>query len=492
LSLCYNQSIKELRLLEIPYIEEYAIEVTLLQFISTYFLVILAGIFVFSALSHILYQKRSPTSMISWMVSIFFLPYIVVPLYFLIGTRKREGKNKKAYVRFDNVCEQVPYASDDPYQAFQNLLQKNGMPPATMGNIFELITNDTEAYERMLKEMDQAQQSIDICTYIFEFDTMTRTMLDLLTQKAKEGIKVRLLMDLVGSLGASFHQKGFKALKEAGGEVAFFTPILKRPFQNYINLRNHRKIYLFDQTTLLSGGMNLSNAYMGEADGTKRWEDLLYCLKGPSVHHFYHIFQNDWIYATKEEQDSDLMVEEVCEGESRVQVVPSGPDIPSDALYEALLNAIYNAQKRIWIVTPYFVPDENIMQALIIAYHKGVDIKLITPKSSDHFLADMGRSAYMRELDEIGAEVILYEGEMLHAKAILFDNVGGMVGSVNFDNRSLFLNYEVVTFVYSLEFIESIEVWMNGLMERSSRGMEKASKAREAFENVMKVFAPLL
>jgi len=430
--------------------------------------------------------------MISWMLSIFFLPYIVVPLYFLIGIRKRETKDKKEYVKFDHVCKDTPYELDDPHHAFQNLLQKNGMPPATRGNSFELITNDTEAYGRMLKEIDHAKHSIDICTYVFQFDKTTQTILDALTKKAKEGIKVRLLMDLVGSLGASFNQKGFRALKEAGGEVAFFTPILKRPFQNYINLRNHRKIYLFDQTTLLSGGMNLSNEYMGESDGSKRWEDLLYCLNGPSVDHFYHIFQNDWIYATKEEEKIDLKREESCEGESRVQVVPSGPDIASDALYEALLNAIYNAKKRIWIVTPYFVPDENMIQALVIAHHKGVDIKLITPKNSDHLLADLGRSPYMRELADIGADVVLYEGEMLHAKAILFDDVGGMVGSVNFDNRSLFLNYEVVTFVYSPQFIESIEGWMNGLILHSSRGMEKPSKTREAVENIMKVFAPLL
>jgi cardiolipin synthase len=173
-------------------------------------------------------------------------------------------------------------------------------------------------------------------------------------------------------------------------------------------------------------------------------------------------------------------------------VVPSGPDIPTDALYEALLNAIYNAKERIWIVTPYFVPDENMIQALVIAHHKGVDVKLITPKNSDHLLADLARSPYMRELDEIGAEVVLYEGEMLHAKAILFDDLGGMVGSVNLDNRSLFLNYEVVTFVYSSQFIESIEGWMKVLMDHSSRGMKRPSKVREAVENIMKVFAPLL
>ncbi len=484
-SLCYNQSIRS------P--EEFPIDVTLLQFLLTYIFIIIGGILIFSALSHILYQKRSPTSMISWMISIFFLPYVVVPLYFLIGVRKRESKHKKKYVIFDEIKVDKSYILDEPhYHAFQNLLKKNGMPPATTGNSFELITDGTQAYHRMIKEIEEAKFTIDICTYVFQFDNMTRSLLNALTLKAKEGVRVRLLLDLVGSFSASFNKKGFKAFKEAGGEVAFFTPILKRPFQNYINLRNHRKIYLFDQTTLLSGGMNLTNEYMGEADGTSRWEDLLYCVKGPSVGHFYYVFYNDWVYATKEEEMIDVSEIKVHEGDSRIQVVPSGPDIPTDALYEVLLNAIYNAQERIWIVTPYFVPDENMIQALIIAHHKGVDIKLITPKDSDHLLADLGRSPYMRELDEIGADVVLYEGEMLHAKAILFDNGGGMVGSVNLDNRSLFLNYEVVTFVYSPQFIESIETWMNTLMKNASRGMKKPSKVREAFENIMKVFAPLL
>jgi cardiolipin synthase len=464
-----------------------------LQFLLTYIFIVVGGVLIFSALSHILYQKRSPTSMISWMISIFFLPYIVVPLYFLIGIRKRERKHQKDYVKFEKVGEGMPYIIDDPhYHAFQNLLKKNGMPPATTGNSFELITDGTQAYQRMMKEIGDAKHTIDICTYLFEFDSMTKSLLGALTKRAKEGVKVRLLMDLVGSFSANFNQKGFKELKEAGGEVAFFTPILKRPFQNYINLRNHRKIYLFDQSTLLSGGMNLSNEYLGESDGTRRWEDLLYCLKGPSVGHFYYVFYYDWVYATKEEEAIDLKEIEAYEGDSKVQVVPSGPDIPTDALYETLLNAIYNAKKRIWIVTPYFVPDENMAQALVIAHHKGVDIKLITPKNSDHLLADIGRSPYMRELDEIGADVVLYEGEMLHAKAILFDDIGGMVGSVNLDNRSLFLNYEVVTFVYSPQFIESIEAWMNCLIGNSSRGMRKPSKVREAVENIMKVFAPLL
>ncbi|HFD14299.1 MAG TPA: phospholipase, partial [Epsilonproteobacteria bacterium] len=234
------------------------------------------------------------------------------------------------------------------------------------------------------------------------------------------------------------------------------------------------------------------NEYMGADDGKKRWEDLMYYLHGPAVTDFYSIFHNDWQYATKVLKKQDYEHKRNYTGNHIVQIVPSGPDIPKDALYETLLNAIYNAQERIWIVTPYFVPDDNMVQALVIAQHKGVDVKLITPKVSNHLLADFGRSPYMRELNEIGVDVVLYEGAMLHAKAILFDSVGGMVGSANLDNRSLFLNYEVVTFVYSEEFIKNMEAWMINLMKNASQGMGKPSKFREAVENIMKVFAPLL
>jgi cardiolipin synthase len=458
-----------------------------------YGLVLLGGILLFTALGHIVFRKRSSGSMISWMLFIIFMPYIAAPLYFLIGIRKRDPRHKKGYLHFPEIESHRSYQIDDTEHAIANILKKNGIPPATRANRFELITSHTGAYEQMIEAIDSARKTIDICTYVFAFDTMTEEMLLHLSVKAKEGVQVRLLIDTVGSFKARLNTKGFHALREAGGEVVFFTPILKHPFQSYINLRNHRKIYLFDNRLVLSGGMNLSNAYMGRADGSLRWQDLLYRLEGPAVYYFATIFNSDWNYAT--DRDTPVEKSEIIghfEEESFVQVVPSGPDIPEDALYEALLNAIYSAKERIWIVTPYFVPDENILQALIIACHKGVDVKLITPRVSNHRIADLVRSPYMRELEEVGVDVVLYEGEMLHGKALLIDRVGGMVGSLNLDNRSLFLNYEVVTFVYSPVFIHDLEVWMEELMHSSGRGLAKAGKLREAVENMMKVVAPLI
>jgi len=456
----------------------------------TYTIIIVTGILVFTAISHILYQKRSPTSMISWLLAVFFLPHITIPLYFLIGIRKRTDKKAKSYVTFPE--EKHPNAIESSQYVLLEVLRKNGIPPATSGNRYEIITSDVQAFETMLKEIENSRQSIDICTYVFAYDRTTEALLNALTQKAAEGVKVRILIDIAGSLGVYFRQKPFKALRDAGGEVAFFVPLFKKPFQSYINLRNHRKIYLFDRTRVLSGGMNLSDEYMGEDNGTRRWKDILYSLEGPAVYNFYTIFMNDWIYATGKSEKIVPQSMVKREGENVVQVVPSGPDIPRDALYEALLSTIYEAKERIWIVTPYFVPDDNIMQALIIARHRGIDIKLITPRTSNHLIADLGRSPYMRELEEAGVDLQLYEGDMLHAKAILFDRMGGMIGSVNLDNRSLFLNYEIVTFAYSEELIRQIETWMLSLMEDASSEFEAPSKAREALENLMKVFAPLL
>jgi cardiolipin synthase len=372
------------------------------------------------------------------------------------------------------------------------LLYHNDIPPATKDNFFQLITDDVEAYHTLLQEIERAKESIDICTYVFSFDSMSESLMQSLTKRAREGVRVRILIDLVGSFGTFLHQKRFDELKSAGGEVLFFAPILKRPFQNYINLRNHRKIYLFDQQRVLSGGMNLSDEYMGRDKTKKRWKDLLYFLEGIAVHNFYTIFENDWAYASGKKVTISFKPIPIYQGKSTIQVVPSGPDIKSDALYKALLDAIYSAKSRIWIVTPYFVPDENILEALEVACDKGIDLRLITPKISNHFIADITRSSYVRELEKIGANLSFYEGEMLHAKAILFDETLAIVGSLNLDNRSLFLNYEIVSFLYTKDDIVKLLEWMEELKINSTNKLKKPSKFREAIENVAKVLAPMM
>lgn len=163
-----------------------------------------------------------------------------------------------------------------------------------------------------------------------------------------------------------------------------------------------------------------------------------------------------------------------------------------DTLYETLLGAIYGAKEKIFIITPYFIPNDSLVEALIIARHRGVNVTLVTPKEADHAIVNLVRCSYMRELEEAGVKICLYEKAMLHAKAIIFDEYSAMLGSVNFDNRSLFLNYEVAAFVYSDKIIARMLLWTQMLMENSSVGTNQASDARKVFENLLRILAPQL
>jgi cardiolipin synthase len=459
--------------------------------LAGYGVVLISTLLLFAAIMHIIYQKRSSASMISWLLFIILVPPIAAPLYFIIGVRKRK-QNAKDMMRFRPINIHRDYLINDSRHAIASILKQNGIPPATHSNRFQLITDDVTAFETMISCINDARNTIDIATFVFSYDETGRALLDALTRKAQEGVKVRLLLDTMGSLKAYLFQKHyFKKLQTAGGEVRFFSSPLDKLFQSYVNLRNHRKIYLFDDKVLLSGGMNLSDEYMG-AVPKARWKDLLYRLEGPAVHYFRIVFESDWAYTVRRSIPRLTPQKGPFKGDAYVQAVPSGPDIPKDPLYEALLNAFYDAKTRIWIVTPYFVPDDNIMRALIIAAHKGVDVRLITPAKSDNRIADLVRSSYMRELDENGVRLELFEGEMVHAKAILIDDTGGMVGSLNLDNRSLFLNYEIVSFVYSPAFIEETERWMQTLMRHAVHHLAPPSKIREALENLMKILAPMV
>jgi cardiolipin synthase len=447
---------------------------------------IIADILVLSALGHMVYQRREPTSMIAWLLAIILLPYIAVPLYFVFRSRKRK-KKKKAPIKLACRGEIAP----ENATSLDMILRGNGIAGATMGNWFEFYSDGVDAYTTLMTQIKQAKQQILISTYVFSSDEVAKSILAALTQKASRGVRVKLLIDSIGSLPLYIFQGPLKELKKAGGKVAFYMPPLTRPFQNYINLRNHRKIFLFDGKTVLAGGMNLSREYMGPTPCDDRWQDILFSIQGPAVFHYREIFTEDWNHTAKKKLDLPEQMSKF-HGDTGIQVVPSGPDIASDALYETLLSAVFMATERIWIVTPYFVPDKSLMQALVIARHRGVDIKLITPASSNHLIADLGRSSYMRELSANGIEVCLFRAGMIHAKAILIDTKGVMMGSANIDQRSLFLNYEVVSFIYSQEIIAQSERWMKQLLEKCRGRMRPASKWRKMGENLMSIFAPLL
>lgn len=406
-------------------------------------LIIFGELLVILVFVHMVYKRRSPLSIMAWLLSMILIPYVAVILYFIFGFRKRENRYEKEHIRLKKrTC------INDIHNPIHEVLKSYDVVDAIGNKQFQLYTDSTKAYNKFMQCIKDAKNSIYISTYILEYDDVTKEIIKALIKKAEDGVEIKILIDSLGSIDIYLLQYKLKELKESGVKVEFFMPIFEMPFRNYINLRNHRKIYIFDNKKVISGGMNISNEYFGPNMDSNRWEDVMFLIEGPSTELFFEIFASDWFYAsqekinyTKEETDN--------KGNIFLQVIPSGPDMSKDALYEALLCAIYSAKERIWIVTPYFIPDGSIMKALTIAKHKGLDVKLITPKKTNHPIVNLTRASYMRELEEVGIDVNLYDGAMLHAKAILFDSSSTMLGSVNLDNRSLFLNYEVATFVYS-------------------------------------------
>ena len=435
-------------------------------------------------------EKQKPTSMMAWLLAIILVPYIAVPFYFIFGIRKRKRKKHKSAFhlrKIDHVDSFNPYP-------IRTVLINQDIPPPTSNNQLTLYTDGISSFQSLMENIEKAQVTIYFSTYVFKKDEVTKKILQALTQKAQSGVKVKILIDSLGSYPVYFLYQGiFRKFKQAGGEVCFFMPIIQMPFRNYINFRNHRKIYLFDSETVLTGGMNLGDEYMGPTPCERRWDDLLFKIEGQAVCHFHNIFASDWQYAAKENIAEMYAVKrDKVYGNSLLQVVPSGPDIAKDSLYDSLIAGIYAAQKRIWIATPYFVPSDSLMEALQIAYYRGVDVKLITPRISNHLIADLARSNYMRQLKKIGVDIVLFDKQMIHAKAVLFDDNAAMLGSVNLDNRSLFLNYEIVTFAYDTGVVSNISQWMNAFLVDASRELCPLSRPRRIGESMVKLLAPLL
>ncbi|MCF6764785.1 phospholipase D-like domain-containing protein [Thiotrichales bacterium 19S3-7] len=426
-------------------------------------------------------KQRTPTSIIAWTLALAFMPYLSVPLYFIIGIRKRPTPTQSSLNQ-----DEIKAQSENFIPA---LFKSYGLDTATSGNDFKLFTDGVEAYYAFLDELKTAKKRIYISTYVFQDDSMTKSLLHILKIKVKEGVEVKILADGVGSWKLYFNYFLRKKLKSFGIDLRFFMPIFKNPFNNAINLRNHRKIYIIDSHCAFTGGMNLGNEYMGPKPNKKRWQDILFSLQGNSVKTLECLFIDDWHYTTGELLKS--LNPELSKGEYLVEVAPSGPDVQKDVVYNVLMSEIYQAKKRIWIMTPYFIPPRELVRALVIANYRGVDVKLITPSKSNHVLADIGRSHYLERLKDANIDVCLFEGEMVHAKAVLFDDTV-MLGSVNLDYRSLFLNYELGVFFHSDVILNQIKVWMEGFILNARHEIKTVGPIKQFFANLMKVFMPLL
>jgi len=415
------------------------------------------------AIARLMSERKQPGHTFAWLLAIVFVPWLGVPLFLIFGGRKlRRLAAQKA-----RLCPIVPGAppskAADTFAA--RVLTLNGACPPVGGNRVHFLPSGEEAFHDLERQIRAAKHSIHIMTFILSRDNVGRRLVKLLAQRAREGVKVRLLLD---SLGCFFSKGSFcDPIRHAGGEVVSFMPMLPLSTRGSANLRNHRKIAVFDHRVAILGGRNLADEYMGPTPLKRRWRDFGAVIEGPAVSLLEEIFLADWAFASK--QPIARLHDEIPPGTpapvgpSELQIVASGPDVPGDPLYEGILSLVQQAERSVWIVTPYFIPDEVLQRSLIVQARAGIDVRLMVPARSNHPITDLARKHHLRELYRAGVKVLLYGPGMNHAKAIVVDESTAVWGSANMDLRSLFVNFEVAAVTYSADDARQMAAWMRDL-----------------------------
>ncbi|HUL92286.1 MAG TPA: phospholipase D-like domain-containing protein [Burkholderiales bacterium] len=427
--------------------------------ISLHGVVVIAGLMIYVLVTHTLRQRRHPAAAIAWVITLALVPYIGLPLYLIFGTRKLVRARAGAPRPLAAPLSGAEGAWPQRLAAAMNLA-----PPASF-RALRIHEDGKEALAALREIVDSATRTLDICTYILGRDVVADALCETLARKAREGVKVRLMVDGAGNLLGGRHD--LRTLRASGVQVVVFVPPLHSPRRGRFNLRDHRKMTIADGSWLWCGGRNLTAQYFEGAPGVAPWKDLSFDLRGPLAERALECFENDWAFAMEKPRKGPARPEEPASGPLG-QLFPSGPDQSDDTVYSLLVSAFFKARARIVAVTPYFVPDPALLMALTLAARRNVQVDLVLPAKSNHRTADLVRPRALRELAGAGARVWLVP-QMNHAKAIVVDDAIALVGSANLDARSLFLNFELMVAFYEPGDARRFADWIDRQASGASR-----------------------
>ena len=426
------------------------------EYFSIHGLVVVFGLLLYVVISHLTEQRRHPTAAIAWVLFIILMPYAAVPIFLAFGSRKQA---RPRTARGHHVAPQGVGGS-----WVLQTLHALGQPAPAAYRELNIHADGRQALQALWQHLDAAQESIDICTFILGRGPVGQRVIEVLCAKARAGVRVRLLLDGMGSLMAG--RPDLKPLKAAGASVALFVPPLHSPLKGRTNLRNHRKMLIVDapreSRRLWSGGRNLASEYFEGTPGNPPWHDLSFDLAGPLVQQAMALFERDWAFANTERAPEEMPPEDGQDDDEQAargaQLVASGPDQVDDTVYALLLSAAYQARRHIALATPYFVPDAALVMALALAARRGVTVDLLMPARSNHVLSDIARGRGVRALAQAGVRIWLAP-QMLHAKLAVIDDTLALAGSANLDSRSLFLNYELMMAFHEQQDVQRFGQW---------------------------------
>jgi len=448
-------------------------------------------------------QRRSAASTIAWLLVLALLPVLGLILYRLIGPLRLERKKlRRAAARKlvrDSLGALATLASESPEDLPLALVPIRVGEAAPLGaTAIDVYTDGASTYAAILKAVGAASHHVHLEYYIWEPDQIGTRLRDLLVERARAGVQVRMIVDGTGS--SHLKRRWLRPLRDAGVEIGWFNPVTLRSLRRRrADFRTHRKIVVCDGGVGFTGGMNITDAHSAEF-GERYWRDTHVRIEGPAVWAMQQVFLEDWYFvASKLPDQLDQFMPKVSkapDGERVVQIVASGPDSTAFAIHKTYFTAINEARERVWLTTPYFVPDDPLLQALISAALRGIDVRLLVPARGDSRLVDLAARSYFPELLDAGVHIFEYQPRFIHAKTMIADDDVGVIGTANLDNRSFRLNFEICAVMYDEPVAEALERAFTADLAEAREvlldDLARLSFPRRLGQATARLFSPLL
>ena len=450
---------------------------------------------------HALMHVRTSQGTIAWVISLIVVPYFAIPLYWMLGRTRFSGYvggRRRQDVRLGRLAEamhhhlrqfEVEMPEDN---AFERAARVLGGLPFTRGNHLKLLIDGEETFERIFRAIQAAQNYLCVNFFIVKNDRLGSRFQQALIGRARAGVKVYFLFDEIGSHKLPRHY--LKELRAAGVECHSFGINRFWWSRLQLNFRNHRKLVVSDGKVALIGGLNVGDEYLGRSQRFGEWRDTHLEMRGPVVQAAQLVFLEDWFWAAN--KVPDLRWDTQPEPTDQVAaVIPTGPADPADSWQLIVAEAANSARRKLWITSPYFVPDEGVLTALQTAAIRGVDVRILVPEHPDHLLVWLSSFAYYEQSIPFGVKLFLYQRGFLHQKVLLIDERLAAVGTANLDNRSFRLNFEITAFSTDRTFVDQITEMLAADFEgaRQARVADFTDKSFlfRAASRAARLFAPI-
>ena len=414
---------------------------------------------------HAVMKARTSQGAIAWAIALISFPYLTIPLYAIFGRSKFLGyvdarrigdhEIQDVTIRLRDEHVEKIRAGFSESEASCQVLEKLARMPFTGYNEAQLLVDGKATFAAIFDGIDSAKNYILVQFFIVKDDDLGKSLKEKLIGKAKEGIRIFFLYDEIGSHALS--RSYINDLVEAGVVIKPFKTTQGRANRFQINFRNHRKIVVIDGYTAYVGGLNVGDEYVGKHPVLSPWRDTHVRVSGPAVIGVQVSFLEDWYWAARNVPELSWVPEMVLDRDQRVLVLPTSPADGQETCSLMFTHLINSARKRIWIVSPYFVPDESVLSALRLASLKGVDVRVMIPEKPDHRTVYLAGFACLQEIEGTGVRIYRYREGFLHQKVFVVDDDLAGVGTANLDNRSLRLNFEITLVFADRSFAKEVE-----------------------------------